>query len=138
MATEADVSPPDRDSAPQVVQLRWARRRGTAVAVITAAAVVFVVVCVLVGRSAAAAHARANSAASPALPSPDTPTGTIAVLMAVALSLLATIVVLRLLAHARAADPVSPRECVDEDPADSAAPRRARETVDVTEYPTTP
>jgi hypothetical protein len=85
------------------------------VALVTAAAVVFVVVCVLVGESVSTpTHARAQSDAASELPSTGSPIGMIAVLMAVTLSLLATVVVIRMLARSTAPEEDLPRECTED------------------------
>lgn len=106
MPTESDVSPPAAPVAAQIVHARAVRvRRGAVVAVVAAAVVVFIVTCVLVGESVSSpTHARAHGGAASELPPAGSPVGMMAVLMAVALSLLATVVVLSMLVRSTSSD----------------------------------
>jgi hypothetical protein len=106
MPIEPDVSPTAAAVAVQIVHTRARRVRSGAVATVVAAAVVvFVVSCVLVGESVSSpTHARAHGDVASELPPAGSPIGMIAVLMAVALSLLATVVVLTMLLRAKSSD----------------------------------
>ncbi|RWZ52727.1 hypothetical protein ELQ90_01925 [Labedella phragmitis] len=99
MPTESNLSPPARAAVAHIVHTRaFHVRRGAVVVAFAVAAAVFVVVCVLVGESVSAPmRARAHGDVAPELPPAGTPIGMIAVLMAVGLSLLATVVVVRML-----------------------------------------
>lgn len=113
MPHESDVPPAAGAAAAQIVRVRAMRvRRGSVVAVVAVAAVVFIVACVLVGESVSApALARAHGDAVSELPPAGSPVGMIAVLMAVGLSLLATVVVLLMLLRSNASDEDHAREC---------------------------
>ncbi|RWZ68007.1 hypothetical protein ELQ92_01745 [Labedella populi] len=115
MPAASDVPCDARATASQIVQTRPVRRRAVVTAV-AVAAVLFIVVCVLVGGSVAApTHARTYSEAAPKLPAADSPIGVIAILMAVALSLLATVIVLRMLATSKAWDGDLATDCAGDE-----------------------
>jgi preprotein translocase subunit SecG len=117
MTTEPDVSPTVAATAVQIVHTRARRvRSGAVAAVVAVAVVVFIVTCVLVGESVSSpTHARAHGDVVSELPAAGSPVGMIAVLMAVALSLLATVVVLSMLLRSSASDEDHTRECAAEE-----------------------
>jgi preprotein translocase subunit SecG len=117
MPTEPDVSPPVSAVAVQIVHARARRvRSGALAAAVAVAVVVFIVTCVLVGESVSSpTHARAHGDVASELPPAGSAIGMIAVLMAVALSLLATVVVLSMLLQSRSSGEDHTRECAAEE-----------------------